>query len=477
MNLKVFLTIYFISISCSNANELSLRGYGHDILKNLKAIATFSFDNSNLLATANDGSRVTVQGSKAKNGNYDWVLKSNEQIVATLKDHKNITGTNNWNFSIAGVDEFRLLNFHSCNKTQFPCRDGNCVSIEERCNLVPMCDDLSDEEDCPTFTMKNGYNKHVPNVKSKNETINVKIRVDIIDLYVSSLKSNGFTAIFDLKTMWNDPGLMFFNLQDHDFNNQILPEDQDKIWIPNITFQELKDRSQESVAINGKQLKIKKNDESLDDDPRLLSRNKLYRGDDNELILSSMCSVSFYCKFHTHQYPFNDFKCQMNMTIDGIRADLAIIDNDSQLVADLTYFGNYEIVDVFTKDISTENGQNTLTINFSFRTAFKYPLLNWYLPVFVLILVSQLTAYLDLARFYDTALAVNATIFVAVSSFFTSITTSLAPSGSEKMTNFEFWLTITFIYPFLMILFQVKMIVIIIFYNENKCPNRDQYNY
>ena len=283
----------------------------------------------------------------------------------------------------------------------------------------------------------------------------MKIRVNIIDVYVESLKSNSFTTIFDLETTWNDPGLMFMNLQDQDFNNLILPEDQEQLWTPNITFEEIKDRSQENVAINGKLLKIKKKSEALEDDPKVLVKNRLYKGKDNELILSSMCSVSFYCRFQTHQYPFEDMKCQMNMTIGGMKADLTNIDNDSKLTANVTYFGEYEIIEAFTKELSSDNGKNTLTINFSFKPAFKYPLLNWYLPLFVLILVSQLTAFLDLERFYDTALAVNATIFVAVSSFFTSITTTLAPSGSEKMTNFEFWLTITFIYPFLMILFQV----------------------
>ena len=456
MDIKVFLIINIIFISSSKANELSLRGYGDDMLQNLKPNATFTFDNANMIATANDGSGVTVKGTKVKDDIYDWQLKVNDQIVATLKDQKNITGTNNWNITFeSGVEKWRLLNFHTCEPDQFPCSNGDCVSMDERCNLVPMCDDLSDEDDCSIFTVKDGYNKNIPNVKSKNETINVKIRVNIIDVYVNSLKSNSFTTIFDLETTWNDPGLMFMNLQDQDFNNLILPEDQEQLWTPNITFEEIKDRSQENVAINGKLLKIKKKSEALEDDPKVLVRNRLYKGEENELTLSSMCSVSFYCRFQTHQYPFEDMKCQMNMTIGGMKADLTNIDNDSKLTANVTYFGEYEIIEAFTKEISSDNGKNILTINFSFKPAFKYPLLNWYLPLFVLILVSQLTAFLDLERFYDTALAVNATIFVAVSSFFTSITTTLAPSGSEKMTNFEFWLTITFIYPFLMILFQV----------------------
>ena len=80
-------------------------------------------------------------------------------------------------------------------------------------------------------------------------------------------------------------------------------------------------------------------------------------------------------------------------------------------------------------------------------------MLNWYLPLYVLVMVSQLTAYMDLERFYETALSVNATIFVAVSSFFTSITELVPPSA--RLTGFELWVIITFIYPFSMILIQV----------------------
>ena len=40
------------------------------------------------------------------------------------------------------------LKLSGCNPGEFTCDDGQCVTMEERCNQIPNCRDESDEVDC-----------------------------------------------------------------------------------------------------------------------------------------------------------------------------------------------------------------------------------------------------------------------------------------------------------------------------------------
>ena len=45
---------------------------------------------------------------------------------------------------------------------EFSCDDGQCVTMEQRCDQVPDCKDESDERGCKMLVTKEGYNKGVP---------------------------------------------------------------------------------------------------------------------------------------------------------------------------------------------------------------------------------------------------------------------------------------------------------------------------
>ena len=442
-------------MSRSNANSLSLRGYGPDILKNLQSHATFTFLDDNITAIANDNSDISVRGELIKDDKYDWVIKLRNESVATLKMKTNISGTHTWNVSFEGIHKDMDLMFHPCSIYEFPCSNGHqCVPLEDRCNLVAECQDASDEKTCFSFITKDGYNSLVPNVDTKNEPINITINIIIVDLFVENLKDNVFKVVYEMEIFWSDPGLTLMNLLKEDFDNKIRDTELKTIWVPEISY-ENDDKSKSSVIENYQNVEMQRMSDALTDDPRELIRNRKYSGRVNRLKQSSLYSVDLHCQFSTHGFPYLPQTCQMNLLIGGMKPDLINISENSKVDFwdNFTEFGQYELAGGIKKTVTTEKGRKLFSIEISFQIATKYPMLNWYLPLFVLVMVSQLTAYMDLERFYETALSVNATIFVALSSFFTSITGSVPPSA--KMTIFELWVTITFIYPFSMILIQV----------------------
>ena len=46
---------------------------------------------------------------------------------------------------------FVLVRLSTCNRSQFGCHDGLCVDIDQRCDMIPNCQDKSDEVDCHTL--------------------------------------------------------------------------------------------------------------------------------------------------------------------------------------------------------------------------------------------------------------------------------------------------------------------------------------
>ena len=63
------------------------------------------------------------------------------------------------------------LKLSGCNpEGEFTCDDGQCVTMEERCDQVPDCRDDSDEMGCQLLVLKKSYNKKVPPTASLGKT-------------------------------------------------------------------------------------------------------------------------------------------------------------------------------------------------------------------------------------------------------------------------------------------------------------------
>ena len=56
-----------------------------------------------------------------------------------------------------------VLNLNTCDdKREYNCRDGSCITIEQRCDSKFDCIDGSDESECNIIDFPNFYLRHVP---------------------------------------------------------------------------------------------------------------------------------------------------------------------------------------------------------------------------------------------------------------------------------------------------------------------------
>ena len=79
------------------------------------------------------------------------------------------------------------LKVTSCGSGSFTCNDGQCVSIDERCNQISNCRDESDEENCVMLVIKDNYNKKIAPfgydyVENVVIPVDVKVSMAIMDI-------------------------------------------------------------------------------------------------------------------------------------------------------------------------------------------------------------------------------------------------------------------------------------------------------
>jgi hypothetical protein len=98
-----------------------------------------------------------------------------------------ILGKHRWNITneMAGCTGNKTwlghLKLTSCDDNHFTCDDGECITMEERCDQVTDCRDESDEDNCQLLVLKPSYKKLVPpiTVVSKTNKTIVPVPVSI----------------------------------------------------------------------------------------------------------------------------------------------------------------------------------------------------------------------------------------------------------------------------------------------------------
>ena len=135
-----------------------------------------------------------------------WVLNDAESNVTGISraPHTSLTlGRHNWTIkgdtgcSEDGKEYTVELKMSGCQESNFTCNNGQCVSMHQRCDQLPNCRDKSDEESCNILVLEKSYNKNVPPIMLKSETVRVSISLDILKLVcmelVPDLIVKGFT--------------------------------------------------------------------------------------------------------------------------------------------------------------------------------------------------------------------------------------------------------------------------------------------
>ena len=173
-----------------------------------------------------------------------WHLTDKEsKVTATTKaPHNTFTlGRHNWTImgdkgcSEEGKEYTTELKMSGCPKGNFTCYDGHCVSMEQRCNQLPDCDDKSDEENCYIVVFGKSYNLNVPPVVSADEKVVVNISLNIHRLVDIKEEDYAIEIQFSIILKWKENRVKYHNLKWKTALNSLVEYDIRKLWLPKVS--------------------------------------------------------------------------------------------------------------------------------------------------------------------------------------------------------------------------------------------------
>ena len=184
--------------------------------------------------------------------------------------------------------------------------------MKARCNNVFDCLDESDESVCEPFSIdKKKYKKTFPPFTGLNKTI-INIRIAINDISQIDELAMTFTSEVQIFLRWRDERINFRNLAQ---SKKLLSKDwHDQIWLPPLYFGNSKG-SALILSSNFIKVFIIPHGQPLLNKISELNEANIFKGEENDLELSSWNELTFKCNFELWRYPFDVQKCSVEVSI------------------------------------------------------------------------------------------------------------------------------------------------------------------
>ena len=123
---------------------------------------------------------------------------------------------------------------------EFTCDDGQCVTMEERCNQVPDCRDKSDEMGCRLIRFERSYNKNIPPIQRSplGDPIPVAVNVSVNLMKVVHIDETDHSIHlqFQIGLRWTENRVKYHNLKSKTSLNALTLDDVNKLWLPLLVY-------------------------------------------------------------------------------------------------------------------------------------------------------------------------------------------------------------------------------------------------
>ena len=255
-------------------------------------------------------------------GQKVWTLTDAEYNVtgsSTAPQASYTIGKHNWTIRgdvgcFRNGEEYTIeLKMSGCREKQFTCNDGQCVSINQRCDQLTDCRDESDEHHCNILILKDGYNKNVVPVRSNHgekEMVNVSISIDLLKLVDIKEKDYSIKIQFAITLDWMENRATYQNLKLDKSLNALTQNDIERLWLPRVIYEntDQKETTRLGEFGNGEwetRVVVNRRGNFTMGELDNINEIEIFNGAENNLIMSQTYTHEFQCEYDFSMYPFD----------------------------------------------------------------------------------------------------------------------------------------------------------------------------
>ena len=175
------------------------------------------------------------------------------------------------------------------------------------------CSDGADERNCdPIEIDEEIYRKILPPLTRLDKKTVIGVTMDIRRINEINEILMKFQAEVKITFQWKDPRITFRNLaKEGNFLNKFW---QSQIWMPPITFSNMEENLK--IAFNGDvNVEIQRKGNGSPNPITDLDEGQRFRGDENDIILTSLQEGHLFCLFELSKFPFDTQECSIDLHI------------------------------------------------------------------------------------------------------------------------------------------------------------------
>ena len=214
------------------------------------------------------------------------------------------------------VTEFKLS---SCEESKFTCDDGQCINIEQRCNQVPDCRDMSDERNCQLIVLGGDYNKNIPPIGRTTDgaaiPANVSISITLMKVVEIEEVGHSIHLQFRVNMQWRENRVKYQNLKDKTSLNALISSDVSMLWLPLVIYDNTDQKKSTRLGwINEwvTSVSVIKEGDFMRSGLEKVDEAEIFEGAENLLKMTQTYTHEFQCKYKLQRYPFDS---QVNLFI------------------------------------------------------------------------------------------------------------------------------------------------------------------
>ena len=212
------------------------------------------------------------------------------------------------------------LKMSGCKDGSFTCYDGQCVSMERRCDQVPNCRDHSDERGCFILVLEEGYNKRVPPVTKIREEKNkiakmgemtsatVIVSLTLIKVAAIQEEDHSIELQFQITLEWKEIRATFYNLKPQTYLNALSGDEIDSLWLPLVIYTNTDQQQTTRLGVKWEwytDVSVKREGNFTRSGYDLVDETEIFKGEENTLIMTQSYTHKFQCIYQLGRYPFD----------------------------------------------------------------------------------------------------------------------------------------------------------------------------